>query len=318
MAWIPYAVGAAASVLSSLSKSGEQKIDLGPGKGTFKHVVIPQLQQLLGRSPDQLTAPLGTGLQDVLGELQNWYSGQGAMNLSQLPGIANGAAGVFGDVTSRWMDGGQPQVGDLNFDYARRVADNPQMDAMITAALRDPMRQLTEQDLPGLYGAAAGTGNTGSSRTGLAEGILQRGFEDRAADVGATMRGAAYDRGLTIAGDQAIQNAQLGLQGDIAGFNLGGLAGETATNLNTLGMGNLLAGFNAGDFLRQYQQQTIDAPLANLEQITKLLLPATGMTTSGRSPVATGVGTFTALLPMLQEWSRNMGAGTKDAVTTPK
>ena len=86
----------------------------------------------------------------------------------------------------------------LDFDLVNRVADNPYMTGMIDASLRDSTRQLTENTLPGIAAYSAGGGNLGSSRRGAAEAIATRGYEDRAADVGASMRGQAYSQGLGI------------------------------------------------------------------------------------------------------------------------
>ena len=70
---------------------------------------------------------------------------------------------------------------------------------MIDASLRDGTRQLTEETLPGIAAYSAGSGNLGSSRRGMQEGIAERGYLDRASDVGSTMRGNAYNQGLGLA-----------------------------------------------------------------------------------------------------------------------
>ena len=51
--------------------------------------------------------------------------------------------------------------------------------------MRDSTRRLEEQTLPGIDRAAAGSGNTRSSRAGVAEALAQRAYDDRRADVAA-------------------------------------------------------------------------------------------------------------------------------------
>lgn len=144
------------------------------------------------------------------------------------------------------MAGGDPRAMAL---YDRALADptqdiiraggqyaaNPYLDAQIEAANRDTVRGLTEQTLPGINTAATGLGSLNSSRAGMAEGIAIRGAQDRMADVSATMRGQAYDRGLNL----ASQNYQQGMSNALNANNQNmataqaGLAG--LTNTGTLG-----------------------------------------------------------------------------------
>jgi len=96
-----------------------------------------------------------------------------------------------------------------HIENAGRYANNPFMDAMIEASMRDAQRTFSEETMRGIDQNAALTGNMNSTRAGIAAGIAQRGLADKAADVSATMRGAAWDKGLGMS--QADQ--QLLLQG---------------------------------------------------------------------------------------------------------
>ena len=51
--------------------------------------------------------------------------------------------------------------------------------------MRDSTRRLEEQTLPGIDRSASATGNTRSSRAGVAEALAQRAYDDRRADVAA-------------------------------------------------------------------------------------------------------------------------------------
>ena len=64
------------------------------------------------------------------------------------------------------------------------------------AALRDSTRQLTEQTLPGINRAASATGNTNSSRAGIADALATRAYQDRAADVSADITNTLMNQSL--------------------------------------------------------------------------------------------------------------------------
>lgn len=86
-----------------------------------------------------------------------------------------------------------------NIDAANAYADAAASPAAVDAAMRDARRQVTEQTLPGITQNAALTGNNMSSRTAIAEGIVNRGLAEKAADVSANMRAGAFNTGLGLA-----------------------------------------------------------------------------------------------------------------------
>jgi len=121
--------------------------------------------------------------------------------------------------TNPWLTNGQQYM-----DFAGSIANSPYLDSQITSALRDPYRNLTENQLPGNAMNAAMMGQSGGSGRQVGDAVARRGYADRAADVGAQMRGSAYNTGLQFAnqaatGDQfaaqqsALQLANLGGQG---------------------------------------------------------------------------------------------------------
>jgi len=72
-----------------------------------------------------------------------------------------------------------------NMQGALDYASGDRLDSMVSAAMRDPYRQLTEQTLTGIDARASGSGNMNSSRAGIADAIAQRSYDDRSADVAA-------------------------------------------------------------------------------------------------------------------------------------
>lgn len=90
------------------------------------------------------------------------------------------------------------------------------VEPLLTAAMRDSRRQLEEEQLPGVARQASRTGNTNSSRAGVREAILERGFADRESD----MRSDLMDR-LTNRSLQSQQNQLANMTA--ANQNLGSL-----------------------------------------------------------------------------------------------
>lgn len=200
---------------------------------------------------------------------KSFATGAGAQAASNMLGASNtalgGAQGQMG-AADALMDF-NPQNGTAqNISDASAYADNPYMSQMIDAASRDVVRNLNEDVLPGIDRAAAVTGNTNSSRAGVAEGIALRGAQDRVGDIAAGLRGDSYSQGLGLAeqGRQANMNAQLNAMtnaGNMYGNAFGqGLQG-TAAGL-TAQYNNLDALSKAGALQQQNKQGRINADYA--------------------------------------------------------
>lgn len=200
---------------------------------------------------------------------QNFATGTGAQTASNMLGASNaslgGAMGQMG--TAGALAGFNPGNATIgNIMDAGLYANNPYMSGMIDAASRDVTRNLTEDVLPGINRLGSATGNTNSTRTGVAEGIALRGAQDRIGDIGAQMRGDAYQQGLGLAEQSrgANMNARLNAltnAGNIYGNAFGqGLQG-TAAGL-TAGYNNLDALSKAGAMQQQDAQGQINANFA--------------------------------------------------------
>lgn len=127
---------------------------------------------------------LGTGL--GLGSAQ---AGMGLGGLSNLYNYTNNAGSLLNNYVN-----GDPTGYALNM--ANTYASSPYADGMVSAASRDISRNLYENQLPNLSLSAAGSGNTNSTRAGIAEGIMQRGAADRIGDLSAQIRGGLFNTGL--------------------------------------------------------------------------------------------------------------------------
>ena len=177
-----------------------------------------------------------------------------------------------------------------------RYINNDVLQGQINASTRDVGRVLNEQTLTGIQSAAAGTGNSGSSRAGIMAGVAVRGAQDRAGDIAANMRGQAYNNALNIESSRASQNAGFNQQTNLANsgafnqmYGAGLNAGTNAFNQNqqgqqfganlssqlgTAGVNNMVSGGNlaasgfgnqvgAGEYGRGFEQENLNNSFAN-------------------------------------------------------
>jgi hypothetical protein len=185
--------------------------------------------------------------------------GQQAADTFTNAGQALADPGAFRGAIDRFSAsaGADPTQG--NIAAATAYANNPATDGMIDAASRDVRRNLYEDQLPGINRAAAGSGNTNSSRAGVASGIAERGAADRVGDISAAIRGDAYNRGLAMAegartSNMSAQGQTAGLYGQALGQGL-----DAVKTGNDLNFDNLDAQIRAGQLSQADAQGQIEA-----------------------------------------------------------
>ena len=147
-------------------------------------------------------AQMSADAKDTLAKLKAFAANQGLGTSTALNTIGTNLSG-YADKAGSTIDAFSAMAGEdateANIRSAQAYADNPFITGQIDAASRDVTRNLTEDILPSIDRAASATGNINSSRAGVASGIAQRGAADRIADISASMRGDAYDKGLSLA-----------------------------------------------------------------------------------------------------------------------
>ena len=130
-----------------------------------------QISGRTGQFDDMYSKNIGLA-DDYRGNRQQIGDYQGQFDA--LTGQSQGITDRFGALADR---SNEDRIGAAN-QYAMNNA-NPLVDAM----MRDDRRALEEGTLPGINMGASGSGNTNSSRAGIASAVAQRGFADREADV---------------------------------------------------------------------------------------------------------------------------------------
>lgn len=160
-------------------------------------------------------------------------------------GLGRGFAGNYGDIYNR---ASQDMLGNA-INYA-----SGNTEPLLRSAMRDPYRQLTEQTLPGIDRAAMASGNTNSSRAGIAEAVAERAFDDRSADTAANIQNNLIDRSMKA--QQARLSNLTAANKNLAGlYNMGfGQANDAA---NMLGRG--------GGMLQTREQALLDDERARFE-----------------------------------------------------
>jgi hypothetical protein len=111
-------------------------------------------------------------------------------------------------------------------DAAKQYADNQNIGAQTNAAMQQATETARDVSLPQIEQNAAITGNSNSSRTGIAQGLVQRSLAENAQNTYNSLYGQAYGNGLNLASSNANANNanSLGALTGAAG------AGTTAAN----------------------------------------------------------------------------------------
>lgn len=274
----PITIGLGASALGGLAGAmgGKAKTTTQTGSsGPWQ----PQQQYLtygFGQAQDALNNAMGMGTyggQRVAGlnpfQTQgynlagNFGLGQGynfGLNQAQTGNDILGSAANYGtnaqNLFSQYQNG-DPTAYALN--TANQFASSPYLNGQIDAASRDVTRNLNEQQLPAVMRSAVGSGNTNSTRAGVQSAILQRGAEDRLGDISATMRGNAFNQGLTSGLNQYNTNLSNLLSANNQLYNSGNLGSSLLNN----GINNIFTGANnaasAGQGFQSQDQSVLDA-----------------------------------------------------------
>jgi hypothetical protein len=91
-------------------------------------------------------------------------------------------------------------------EAANKYASGQDIDSQVNNAMLNARQTARDVTLPGIEQNAALTGNTNSSRTGIAQGLVERGLAQQSTDLGASLRSKAFSDGLTLASNNAQQN----------------------------------------------------------------------------------------------------------------
>ena len=231
-----------------------------PQTQTTTQVLSPEQRQLM-----DLAMP---GVTQFAASVPQRYQGSGIAGFdpAQVAGQqgALGSAGVQTDLarsgagtSQSWLS---PQALDVN--------NNPAVQGMLQRNANEVNRSLTETALPAIRDSAERTGNFGSSRQGVAEGVATARASQALADANATTLSKAYDTNVEA------QLKALGLLPQTTGIQTQGdlttsAVGDTRQALEQARLNETVGNFN-------YDQL---APFLQSKEIMSLLTGLPGGTT---------------------------------------
>jgi hypothetical protein len=168
-------------------------------------------------------------------------------------------------------------------DQANQYVAGQNIPAQVRAAMQGGMETARDVTLPGIAQNAATSGNTDSSRNGIAQGLVERGLAEQSANLQNSLAGQAYGTGLQLASNNANANNQGKLVADNAAAGQGTNAANTGSNvysgsLNNTGMANNI---NQGNY-----SNDVNNAYAALQQYMNLIGNRNwGMTTNTNGTV---------------------------------
>lgn len=105
--------------------------------------------------------------------------------------------------------------------------------AQVAAAMQGATEQARDVTMPGIEQNAAIGGNTNSSRTGIADGLVQRGLAEQSANLDGSLSGTAYANGLNLASANANASNTANLGALSTAGSIGNTAAGTGVNAGT-------------------------------------------------------------------------------------
>lgn len=217
-----------------------------------------------GFNPDQLATfrkMIGYGNNATAAD-QNAAAGASLTNMGV--DATRGALSGFGS-----FDPNATNNPDALVSAANKYVAGQDIDSQVNNAMLNARQTAQDVTLPGINQNAARTGNTNSSRTGIAEGLVERGLAQQATDLGASLRSKAFSDGLTLASNNAQANntsklaalsGQAGAGTSAADLGRGALSGSIDDMIKQFG-----AAAAGGEGLRSADQANLDNQLKQYE-----------------------------------------------------
>lgn len=253
-------------------------------------------------TPQQLAA-----YQSVYGGANGNTTGQTQEGVGNLAGTA-GAAGLQGALSG--YAGYNPSIqGEVN--AGNTYAANQDIPGQVRAAMLGANQEANQVTLPGIDSSAAGTGNTNSSRTGVAQGIVQGDLAQQAGALTSSLTANAENTGAQL---QNNNNSNiLGALSGQASAGVGGInAGSGASSggvLSQANLGNQLLTGASGEQQNQQDQFTNQNQAFNFSQTSPFTALQQYMNALNVNAGGTSSGSTTATPSFMQTVGSLLGAG---------
>ena len=190
-----------------------------------------------------------TGTANSMGNFGMGMMNSGNAMMGNNAGFGANANNMYGQYQGMVNNAQQQDRLGNAIDYA-----NANTGSLLDTAMRDDRRNLQENTLTGIDMAASGSGNTNSSRAGIATAVANRGYDDRRADMASNIQNSLIDRSLNTQ-NQAFADQQNALSGAMGANSA--ISNAYGVGLNTMGQGANF-GMNAGNSLQGYNQAQLN------------------------------------------------------------
>ncbi|WP_316235068.1 MULTISPECIES: hypothetical protein [unclassified Bradyrhizobium] len=221
-------------------------------------------------------APTDFTAQFTPDQLATFKSMLGYANGNPLPGqtanaattnMANGTSATSGALTG--LQNYNPSASN-NVDAitaaANKYVQGQNIPAQVAQATQQANETARDVTLPQISQNAAINGNTNSSRTGIAEGLVQRGLAENAQNMTGALTSQAYANGLNLAENQANQNNGAALTALTNQGTLGNAATNSGVSAGTSSINNQTGLYNIAASAGKGEQDANQANLTNQQQ----------------------------------------------------
>jgi hypothetical protein len=121
---------------------------------------------------------------------------------------------------------------------ANKFVQGVDIPGQVKQAMQGAVETARDVTNPQIDNNAASTGNTNSSRTGLAQGLVDRALAEQGGNLGATLTNEAYNTGAGLAANQSSQNTSENLNAIEAALTGGTSLASTGGALASSGIDN--------------------------------------------------------------------------------
>lgn len=150
-------------------------------------------------------------------------------------------------------------------DAAKAYVAGQDIPSQVKAAMQTANETARDVTMPGIEQNAATSGNTNSTRAGIAQGLVQRGLAEQAGNLQNSLASTAFQNGLTLAQQQASNNNTNNLAALTAAGSLGNNSATTGLGANSQSLADQGAlnstGLAGGTGLQQANQTALDNAL---------------------------------------------------------
>lgn len=151
-------------------------------------------------------------------------------------------------------------------DQANAYVNGQNIPAQVAQAMQTANETARDVTMPGIEQNAAMTGNTNSSRTGIADGLVQRGLSETAANMTGALGSQAFANGMNLASSNANANNTDKLGALSSEATAGTNATNSGVNAGTAGINDQGALYGMAENAGQGEQAANQANLTNQQQ----------------------------------------------------